>query len=198
MKTVLAKYVGISTEDVKFKYNSFGKPELADEILNQETKIDFNLSHTDALIILAVRSGGQVGVDVENPLLRRAPLELANEIFSLEEMEEFQGLPQRMKGQRFFQHWTLKESYIKARGLGLSIPLHFFGFSFDGNRIQLHLKSELDDNASNWIFWQLEVCDRYLVAVCSRKENFAQNLFLYGLTSPMRQGLMPHRVVLTS
>ena len=194
VKVVLSKYVDIAPETVTFKYNAYGKPGIANRIRDAETKISFNLSHTDDLIVLAVRNGGEVGVDVENPSLRRAPLELTNEVFSLKEMEELQNLPQSMKDLRFFQHWTLKEAYIKARGQGLSIPLNLFGFSFCENRIHLHLQSELNDFSSNWTFWQLELCNRYVVAVCSKRENFAQDLVVYGFAPPMQQKLIPYRI----
>lgn len=71
------------------------------------------------------------GVDVED--LKRSTNTAYEDIcryFSTREIEDLLELPEKQKKQRFFDYWTLKESYIKARGMGLSIPLDKFSFLF--------------------------------------------------------------------
>ena len=69
---------------------------------------------------------------------------------------------------RFFEYWTFKESYVKARGLGMSIPLQRFGFQLVGERlVQLVADPTLDDNVNRWRFWQCRPTLDHLLALCA-------------------------------
>jgi 4'-phosphopantetheinyl transferase len=197
-RVVLSRYLELESEAIRFERNAYGKPDIGNRQNQTDIHVSFNLSHTKNLIVLAVSHGNAVGIDVENPKLRKAPLDIANDVFSLQEAQELQNVPDKMKDQRFFQYWTLKESYIKARGQGLSIPLDLFRFSLNGNRIHLHLKSELDDTASNWAFWQLEFFGKYIVAVCSKRETVKQDIIVYGFSSLMQAEVIPHKIICMS
>ena len=99
--------------------------------------------------------GGELGVDIEDTVTRAPPLEIADRFFAPEEVESLRSLPAEQRLQRFFQHWTLKESYIKARGMGLSLPLDRFAFHFPGEQqVRLSLQETLQDSAENWRLWQ--------------------------------------------
>jgi 4'-phosphopantetheinyl transferase len=75
-------------------------------------------------------------------------------------------LESKLQRQRFFDLWTLKESYIKARGKGLAIPLKSFGFRFTkDNNILL---DEQVKEAGHWRFWQLDDTEKYKLAVALR------------------------------
>ncbi|MES2626518.1 MAG: 4'-phosphopantetheinyl transferase superfamily protein [Pseudomonadota bacterium] len=125
-RTVLAGYLdGADPASLNFTANMHGKPALADS-----TAINFNLSHTKGLLALAVTSAGDIGVDVEDITRRAATLELAARYFSAHENRELAALPAEHQRDHFFRIWTLKEAYVKARGLGLRIPLDSFSFSF--------------------------------------------------------------------
>ena len=64
-------------------------------------------------------------------------------------------------------YWTLKESYIKARGMGLSIPLDQFGFHFPGAaQVGIKIQPVLQDDAGRWRFWQLRPHVDFLAALC--------------------------------
>lgn len=90
----------------------------------------FNLSHSDGLVVLAVALR-PVGVDVEYLARVGRTVELANRYFSSLEVAALQALPEASRRDRFFALWTLKEAYIKARGLGLAVPLASFSFDFE-------------------------------------------------------------------
>jgi len=81
--------------------------------------------------------------------------EVAARFFSRVEAAALTDLPAKIRQARFFECWTLKESYIKARGPGLSIPLDRFRFRFEGeNRVDFLVSPRLDDEPSRWRFWQ--------------------------------------------
>src|SRR5439155_12126764 len=81
------------------------------------------------LIVCACTGSGVVGVDTEHLERDRAPLDIADRYFSAAEASELQASPPEQRAERFFYYWTLKESYIKAIGTGLSTPLDRFSFN---------------------------------------------------------------------
>jgi 4'-phosphopantetheinyl transferase len=177
VRTVLSQYVAVAPHEWAFAANAYGKPEIvnADPRARQ---IAFNISHTRSLILLGITSNGVVGVDVENCRAREAPLKIANQFFEPKELAELRALPTAQQHDRFFEYWTLKESYIKARGIGLSIPLDWFGFQFSGERtVRISMRPELNDRPSRWRFWQFRPAAFYLAAVCAEATEANQRLF---------------------
>lgn len=167
VRTVLSKYTARPPESLEFSANPYGKPELSGDM--NGAPVSFNISHTPGLIVIAVRRAGALGIDTENTRSQSAPLEIAERFFSTEEVASLRAHPKSMQGMRFFQYWTLKESYIKARGKGLSIPLHQFGFSFYHAIVKVDIQPAQNDQASRWKFWQFELFEDYLVAVCAAR-----------------------------
>jgi hypothetical protein len=102
-------------------------------------------------------------VDVEDSQRSaRAGLNSLASYFSAQEVEELRKLPADQQAQRFFAYWTLKESYIKARGLGLAIPLDKFSFLFEANQLKgFSVHPDLQDDADCWQFWRIAIDDQY-------------------------------------
>ena len=150
VRTVLGKMLGLPPATLHFVKNEWGRPALAPGLLS--ANIHFNVSHTDGLVVCLVSSEHEVGVDTE--LLSRAPtlLRLAPNVFASDELEALSALPEKKQAQRAVHLWTLKESYIKARGMGLSIPLDSFAFRFDQSNIILELANPLEDDQTCWEF----------------------------------------------
>lgn len=163
-RSVLGRYESTeSAENMAFQRNEFGKPTLVDRAF--PGGIHFNISHTDGLIALAVVLDREVGVDVEY-LSRRADIhKLAKRYFSPAEYDELMELEGRTLQQRFFELWTLKESYIKACGMGLAIPLEDFSFSLEGRNILISFSPQRDDDPARWRFWQMYPDTDHLLAL---------------------------------
>jgi 4'-phosphopantetheinyl transferase len=95
-RTVLSKYVDISPRDWRFAVNDYGRPSIAAEHPNARG-IEFNHSHTDGLVVMAVTRDGAIGVDVENVRTRDVDIGIADSYFAPAEVAGLRALP-REKG----------------------------------------------------------------------------------------------------
>lgn len=169
VRSVLSRYADVAPREWTFAANAYGRPEIANAHPDTEG-LSFNLSHTRGLIVLGVSRGRALGVDVENLAVRQPSIDIANRFFSPAEVGELARVPAQRQHERFFEYWTFKESYIKARGMGLSIPLDRFGFAYPHeNAVSLSVDAELGDSAERWEFWQYRPTADYLLAICAER-----------------------------
>jgi 4'-phosphopantetheinyl transferase len=139
-----------------------GKPRIA--AAQGIAGLHFNLSHTDGLTVLAVLRDAEVGIDAEH-LERRAALEVAQNYFSPAEVAALEALPPARRHLRFYELWTLKESYLKATGAGLSTSLDRITFDFESHTAQL-----VDEPVAGWRFAQFHAGSAHLVALALRSQ----------------------------
>ena len=125
LRLLIGRYENLRPERVQFVHNDFGKP-----LLFHQTDLQFNISHSQDLALLAFTRGCLIGVDVEC----KRPLPDADDIakhhFSTSEYNIFHNLPESKKTEAFFNCWTRKEAFIKAIGEGLTHPLNTFDITF--------------------------------------------------------------------
>lgn len=127
--------------------------------------LDFNISHTDGLIILGISKDRTIGVDAECLHRRRRLLENAQMFCSPEEVRELESLPVQNQLRRAYQFWTLKESFQKAHGVGRSPSVKALKFNLSKkNGINFWLNDQSCD-AHNWRFWQFAPSDSHEVAI---------------------------------
>lgn len=170
VRSTLSRYAGVPAAHWQFVNNAYGRPAIAG-LHGDACELSFNISHTRSLIALAITRNVAVGVDVENVVARAAPVEIADSYFSAQETAALTALERAHQQLRFFEYWTFKESYIKARGMGLSIPLDKFTFSYPSpTSVALSIDAELGDDAGRWLFWQLRPDPDYLLAICVEKQ----------------------------
>jgi 4'-phosphopantetheinyl transferase len=185
VRTVLSRYAEVDPREWAFSTNAYGRPE----IVNTQAKdacLSFNISHTHSLIVLGVTRGRALGVDVENFRTRTAPIAVANHYFAPEEVAALAVAPPEQQPYRFFEYWTFKESYIKARGMGLSLPLDKFSFHFPNDRaVEIAIHPELADDAARWQFWQFQPRPEYLVAICAERAGDSSPSLVVRQTVPM-------------
>jgi len=169
VRTVLSRYAPVAPVDWVFTANEYGRPAIA-ELHRQAMGLSFNLSHANGLIALGVCHNRALGVDSENLATRPASPGIAERFFAHAEVVALNSLPESERHLRFFELWTFKEAYIKARGKGLSIPLDRFSFSFaDPAGIAFHLAPLWEDSAQGWQFWQFRPTPDYLLALCAER-----------------------------
>lgn len=174
VRETLSRYAPVAPEAWRFESNEYGRPEIADRGLSW---LRFNLTHTDGLAICAVARGVDVGVDVEGVDRAGQTVEIAERFFAPAEVAALLALPAERRRARFFELWTLKEAYIKARGAGLSIPLEKFAFALSaGAPPILATEPELRDEPRAWRFASLRLSDRHLAAVGAKLGEAAPEL----------------------
>lgn len=168
VRTVLSRYASVDPKDLVFSTNAYGRPHIVN---TQATDggLSFSVSHTQGLIVLGVSKGRSLGVDVENFAIPGISIDIANHYFHAEEVAALHEVPHQQQRYRLFEYWTLKESYIKARGQGFTLPLDTFSFHLADDRVHLMVDPELGDDSSRWQFWQLGPSSEHLLAVCAEK-----------------------------
>lgn len=170
LRDVLARYTNSHPAELHFTYNDYGKPQLHQS--ERANAIRFNLSHSKGIIVLAVSRERNVGIDIETLRGDTSILDVADSFFSRNEVLRLHALPTHLRCEAFYRCWVRKEAYIKARGMGLSIPLHSFEVSLSpGSPAELLASTEPSD-VSAWKLENLEVDAGYVAAVAAEGKDW--------------------------
>jgi 4'-phosphopantetheinyl transferase len=168
VRTTLSRYVPMAPADWRFVENEYGRPEIATPALPRALR--FNLSHTAGLVACAVAWQHDVGLDVEWVQRRTGGVHLAKRFFSTAEVADLLQVEKPRQRDAFFDYWTLKEAYIKARGMGLAIPLAHFSFRLQGaDSPGISFAPELNDEPSDWQFEQHSPSTEHKMALAIRR-----------------------------
>jgi 4'-phosphopantetheinyl transferase len=148
----------------RFERNHYGRPFIS--YPRRTEPLHFSLSHTDGFVACAVSSCERIGVDVEATDRPVAHLEIARTFFSSEELSDLISVPPAQQKDRFFDLWTLKEAYAKARGLGFHLPLNEFSIRVaPGGKRGITFSGDLCDDPESWRFSQFSPSPRHRLAV---------------------------------
>ena len=169
VRTTLSRYASVAPAAWSFIANVHGRPEILDRPRGVPD-LRFNLSHTEGLIACAVTIGREVGVDVEH-VGRRLTHDVAGRFFAPREVRDLTALPGDEQPRVFFDYWTLKEAYIKARGFGLALPLGDFAFTLSpSSPPQIAFEPGLDDDPATWQFFQDWPTPQHRLGLAVRRE----------------------------
>lgn len=166
----LQEQYGIDTRSgITIQKGTHGKPYLADY-----PQIYYNISHTRGLVVCAI-GDCEVGIDAE--WIRPYQERLLSRVLSEGERMQLERVLPEEKEEVFFRFWTLKESYVKAVGCGISIPLADVSFILEED-------GSVGCSEKGCRFWQKKMGVRYIVSVCERcseKKSFLkeQNSLIY-------------------
>jgi len=162
LRIVLASYTAQSPESLSFDYSAQGKPALK----NGRPDLRFNVSHTEGLAVLALVREREIGVDAEKIRPQPDAQKLAKRFFSAREQLFLGKLSGDELQRAFFRCWTRKEAYIKAKGEGLSIPLHAFDVSLEEDQPAALVGTRPDPTeAGRWTLYDLSVGQGYAAAL---------------------------------
>jgi 4'-phosphopantetheinyl transferase len=165
LRELLGAYLELDPENVALSYGPQGKPSL---LPAHNSKISFNVAHSQGMGLFVFASGREVGVDIERLRPDFRGMEIASHFFSEDEIAELKKLPQSLAEQAFFGCWTRKEAYVKAQGEGLSIPLRSFTVGFAESEQLLQ-----DEAGARWSCYALEPAVGFAGAVVAAGENWS-------------------------
>ncbi|MEZ4701170.1 MAG: 4'-phosphopantetheinyl transferase superfamily protein [Rhodothermales bacterium] len=166
LRHILGAYVDRRPESLQFYYSPYGKPALNAEIDGQ--KLSFNVSHSGGYALYAIARGREIGIDVERVRPEAAQDGVAERFFSPREVATLRGLPSHAQPLAFFNCWTRKEAYIKARGEGLSLPLNQFDVSLTPGEPARLLQSRVDpEDPARWTLQAIPFEHGYVAAVAA-------------------------------
>jgi 4'-phosphopantetheinyl transferase len=118
LRSILANYLNSPARELQFAAGPYGKPKLAP--IHATEKVEFNLSHSHELALIAVAQGREIGVDVEWVREDFAFDEVAQRFFTTKEVAALHALPFHLQREAFYKCWTSKEAFLKAKGTGLA------------------------------------------------------------------------------
>lgn len=160
LRLILSEYLKVAPKAIQFKKNEYGKP-----FLTHKTPVEFNLSHSGELALVALTAGRPLGVDLEQYRERLEMEKISKRYFSSTEYSQLMKLPDGQREEAFYACWTRKEAYIKARGEGLSLGLDRFDVAFVPGAPPALLRFEKNrDEVDRWSFIDLKLQPRYAAA----------------------------------
>ena len=164
LRHLLGKYLDQDPASLHFVYSPYGKPSLLGEAGPQ--RLVFNVSHSHGIILLAFSRGRELGIDLERIRPESTHDGVAERFFSRQEVSTLRSLPEHAQPLGFFNCWTRKEAYIKARGEGLSLPLNQFDVSLVPGEPAALLESRVDPaDINKWTLHALHMGTQYAAAV---------------------------------
>jgi len=155
LRDILSRYITQTPSAIELRTGEKGKPYLADY---PDTR--FNLSHSGCWAMVAVAHGREVGVDIECIRADRSTGGIAERFFAPAEVRELMETPEERRVSAFFNCWSRKEAYIKARGEGLHIPLDSFKVSLGEDAVLRHA-----EDRDRWSMCALRAPDGYAAAL---------------------------------
>ena len=179
LRGLLADSLAIPATEFRFEYPPSGKPQLAVE--QNPRALQFNVSHSADMALIAIGSERRLGVDVEKIRSDVDTQSLAERFFSVRERAGLRGLPDHLRAAGFYACWTRKEAFLKATGDGLSFPLADFSVTthpdLDPELEEIKGSTEAD---RQWFLVDLHVREGYRATVameqsCCRLETYAWN-----------------------
>ncbi|MCI0472054.1 MAG: 4'-phosphopantetheinyl transferase superfamily protein [Ignavibacteria bacterium] len=165
LRHVLGQRLRIDGKSIVFNKTKNGKPYL------QSTGIHFNLSHSGEYVAMAL-SDHETGIDVEQ--IRPINYRIAERFFSPEEVGVLNSKSGKSKLEYFFDLWTLKESYLKMIGTGLTKSLS--SFTVELVNAGFRITEKRGSRNTEVYFKQYSIDDEYKLSVCSYNKKFAEKV----------------------
>ncbi len=160
-RSLVGRALGIGPTDWQWREGLHGRPEIA----APETAVRFNIAHSAGLVVCALATHRDVGIDVEH--LARRPLQpaIVRRYCSEAEIADVLAQPHDRWQNRFLTYWTLKEAYLKARGLGIAVPLADVSFTIEADGARVSFLRALAGTDTRWVFHITRPTARHVMAV---------------------------------
>ncbi|QDS93457.1 4'-phosphopantetheinyl transferase sfp [Roseimaritima multifibrata] len=159
-RRLLGAKLNCAPESIPFRFSPHGKP-----LLDSPQQLGFNVAHTTGMVLCAIGEYQQVGVDVESTG-RKVDIRLAERYFAKSEVEWVFARPPAEQTSAFLKIWTLKESFIKAIGTGLTMPLDEFAFhDLESSQPTVRIDSDQHGKDTDWHAFVFQPVPGYVAAL---------------------------------
>jgi 4'-phosphopantetheinyl transferase len=162
-RTLVAQALHVAPGEWQWRDGPRGRPEIA----APETPLAFNLAHSAGLVACALALGREVGVDVEDRQRRPVDRQVVARYCAPNEVRDIQANGVDGWHDRFLLYWTLKEAYLKARGLGIALTLADISFTLDASGPRVAFLRSLSGTDDRWAFHLAEPTARHVLAVAA-------------------------------
>ncbi|MER7234262.1 4'-phosphopantetheinyl transferase superfamily protein [Streptomyces olivaceus] len=193
VRRALSLETGIAEAELAIARSALGRPCLPrppGAPARETEHLDFNLSHTEGIIALAVTRHGRVGIDVERPSrIAGSDPDVVGTVFADEERQGLRALGEgRLRERAATRLWTLKEAYVKARGTGIGLPFDSFAFTLDDAGRVAGFRPPEDDVAARWRFLGFDAGPDAMAAVAVAGDGRDERTVLVHHGFPWRKG----------
>jgi 4'-phosphopantetheinyl transferase len=176
LRKLLGAYLGVAAGELRLAYADKGKPSLES---GQRDALSFNLAHSNGMAIYAFSRSRELGVDLEFIREDLSDEKIAERFFSRREIDDLKNLPAELRRRAFFDCWTRKEAYIKARGEGLSMPLDEFDVSLAPGEPAVLLRNHKEpEEVSRWSMTTVDVPEGYVAALVAEGQDWQLQSFI--------------------
>ncbi len=161
LRETIGHYLKVNPQDIEFQYSKHGKPA----IVASTDGLSFNISHSEDVLVMAFGQNLSLGIDVEKLKLKLLE-KIVRRFFSKSEAQAYFSATEIQKMEVFYNCWTGKEAYLKARGDGISLDLSSFSIES-----RLHLPPQLtsfwgdDKEISQWKFYRFKPCKGFIATL---------------------------------
>jgi 4'-phosphopantetheinyl transferase len=166
LRILLARYLDhprVTASNVPITVGPWGKPLLGFSRLQSDASVEFNVTHSGDLALLAFARDAGVGVDVERVRVDWEAHARARRFFTDVEIDAIEAIPEDERVHAFFRCWTRKEAFMKATGKGFHLGMDSFSVSVGDVRPRL-LACD-DGSVEDWQIYSMEVGDEYAASV---------------------------------
>lgn len=174
LRSILARYILLSPQAVKFEYSPEGKPQLKDQ-----PSFQFNMSHSHGLALCAVTRVIPVGVDIEYQQTNIAELNIARRYFSPAEQSILNNASKSQRRSVFLSLWTAKEAVVKAMGKGLVFGLDQFSIALHENGKAVLQSAREELKAKSWFVQNFTPALDYMAAIALPRKNNQLSFFTF-------------------
>lgn len=161
-RTLVGRALGVDPTAWVWREGARGRPEIG----ATSSSIGFNLAHSAGLVVCAVSERGPVGVDVEHRHRRPIDARLIRRYCAPAEVADIESREPARQQDSFLRYWTLKEAYLKARGLGIAVHLADISFSLRPE-ICVAFRDSLAGTDTGWAFHLADLDGSHFVAVAA-------------------------------
>ncbi|MDF1794949.1 MAG: 4'-phosphopantetheinyl transferase superfamily protein [Coxiellaceae bacterium] len=170
LREQLAGYLSVAPTELQFDSNQYGKPFLVGG------ELQFNLSHSKQRVALAISRSGDVGIDIQHHDTKVELAAIAKRFFAVEEVAWFEQAPESEKLLVFYKIWSLKEAYMKAVGMGMSLSLSSYAVGESAVGEARLVREPKEVVPTKWRVAYFDAVPDYALALVCSAENLSLKL----------------------